>query len=383
MTKRKVKIIATLGQSTDDKIESIVSGKSSDAVLIDNYYGSFEENSERILKVKYFRDQYETNTAIIYDLDHIYAENKYKLIKIDFKHVEYAINEKVDFIATPFINGIEEIEKLKKFISDRDEEIGLIIKIDSKEANEHLDKILTYADSIMINRDELGMDYPLQDLPIIQKEIIKKANTSGKEVILTTQMLQSMVNNPRPTRAEVSDVANATIDGVDAIMLIEETATGYYPEEALATVHRIVTYIDQSYNFDEDAKIYRDKNMTVAHAMSMTTKYLIDSTNAKTIITYTKTGNTAKFISKYRPNAPILAVVPNMQAARKLALTWGVYTDIEENKLAMEEMINNAPHLSKENGLAEKGDYVLVTLGGDSRRGNYLPTDFLTLKEVE
>lgn len=381
--KRKVKIIATLGASTDEKIENIISEKLADAILIDNYFGSKEENSERIVKVKYFREQYSQNTAIIYDLDHIYAENKYKLIKIDFNNVDNAVNEQVDFIATPFINGVDEIAKLKEYINKKDNSINLIVKIDSKEASENIDKILEYADSIMINRDELGMDYPLEDLPIIQKEIIKKANLQGKEVILTTQMLQSMVYNPRPTRAEVSDVANATIDGVDAIMLVEETATGYYPEEALATVNRIVQYIDRSYDLDNDKKGYKEKGMGVAHAMSMTTKYLIDKTNAKNIVTYTKTGNTAKFIAKYRPNATILAVVPDASTSRKLSLTWGVYTDIEKNVLAMEDMIINAPKLSKENGLANKGDYILVTLGGDSKKGNYMPTDFLTLKEVE
>lgn len=383
MVKRKVKIIATLGQSTDEKIENIIKENYADAVLIDNYFGNLEENSTRISKVKECREKYKRNTAIIYDIDHIYAQNKYKLIKIDFDNVVNAINNEVDFIATPFINGVSEIANLKNFIKEKNNYINLIVKIDCKYAKENIDEILHYADCIMINRDELGMDYPLQDLPIIQKEIIKKANYAGKEVILTTQMLQSMVYNPRPTRAEVSDVANATIDGIDSIMLIEETATGYYPEESLATVNRIVKYIHKNYNQEEDNKIFKDKNMTVAHAMSITTKYLIDKTNAKTIVTFTKTGNTAKFIAKYRPNANILAVVPDEKVSRKLSLTWGVYTDIEKNNLAMEEMILKAPELSKNNNLANVGDFVLVTLGGDSREGNFTPTDFLTLKEVK
>ncbi|MBF0715135.1 pyruvate kinase [Gemelliphila palaticanis] len=381
--KRKVKIIATLGTSTDDKIENIISSDLADAILIDNYFGSIEENSERIQNVKKYREQYKKNIAIVYDLDHIYAENKYKLIKIDFNNVDNAVKEEVDFIATPFINGVNEISTLKDYIYKRDNSIKLIVKIDSREAVENIDEILNYADSIMINRDELGMDYPLEDLPIVQKEVIKKSNYYGKEVILTTQMLQSMVYNPRPTRAEVSDVANATIDGVDAIMLIEETATGYYPEEALSTVNRIVQYIDKSYELENDIKNYKKEGMGVAHAMSMTTKYLIDKTNAKNIVTYTKTGNTAKFIAKYRPNSTILAVVPDNSTARKLALTWGVYTDIESKLLDMESMILNAPKLSKVNNLANKGDYVLITLGGDSKKGNYMPTDFITVREVE
>lgn len=383
MLNRKVKVISTLGQSTDERIENIIKRELTDAVLIDNYYGTNEENSERIKKVKQYREQYKTNTAIIFDLDHIYAQNKYKLIRIDFDNVEYAIKEEVDFIACPFINGVEEILKVRELLNKRSSNINVIVKIDSKEASENIDAILTCADAIMINRDELGMDYPLEDVPIIQKDIIKKCNKAGKEVILTTQMLQSMVYNPRPTRAEVSDVANATIDGVDAILLIEETAIGYYPEEALATVNRIVCYIDRNYDEEEESELYKTKDSGIAHAMSLTTKYLIEQTNAKSIVTYTRTGNTAKFIAKYRPKATILAIVPNEISARKLALTWGVYVDIETETLTMEQMSIKAPEVAKENKLANVDDYVLVTLGGDSKQGNFSPTDFLTLKKVK
>lgn len=383
MPKRKVKIIATLGQSTDEKLDNIIKEKLADAVLIDSYYGTNEENSVRISKVKELNEKYNTNVAVIYDVDHIYAQNKYKLIKIDFDNVDYAITEDVDFIATPFINGIEEIANLKKYLDKKNADINIIVKIDSKEASENIDAILTYADAIMINRDELGMDYPLEDVPIIQKDIIKKCNKAGKEVILTTQMLQSMVYNPRPTRAEVSDVANATIDGVDAILLIEETAIGYYPEEALSTVNRIVCHIDRNYDEEEESELYKTKDSGIAHAMSLTTKYLIEQTNAKSIVTYTRTGNTAKFIAKYRPKATILAIVPNEISARKLALTWGVYVDIETETLTMEQMSIKAPEVAKENKLANVDDYVLVTLGGDSKQGNFSPTDFLTLKKVK
>ncbi|MBU0278084.1 pyruvate kinase [Gemella sp. zg-570] len=379
--KRKVKVIATLGQSTDEKLENILKNKLADAVLIDNYYGSREENSARIKKVKELSK--ENNIAIIYDLDHIYAENKYKLIKIDLDNVYYAINEDVDFVATPFISDIDEIINIRNIFKQRNSNIGLIVKIDSKNAYENIDDILENCDAIMINRDELGMDLPLQDLPIIQKEIIRKANFAGKEVILTTQMLQSMVYNPRPTRAEVSDVANATIDGVDAILLIEETATGYYPEKSLETLNRIVCHIDKSYGNEKESELYKIADMELSHAMCLTSKYLIEQTNTRNIVTYTKSGKTARFIAKYRPKATILAIVPDNKSAKKLSLTWGVYTDIEDKKLTMEEMIEKAPVFSKNNNLSSEGDYVLVTLGGDSKQGNFSPTDFLTIKEVK
>jgi len=220
---RKSKVIATLGNSTDSILEKIVDG-GADAVLIDTYYGEEEENVSRIEKIKQLREKLNKNTAIIYDLDHIYAQSKYKLIKIEEESVDFACKHDVDFIACPFVSNIDEIRKVKDILTSRGKkDIGLIVKIDCKEAYDNIDEIISFADSIMINRDELGMEMPYQNLPSIQKEIIRKANDSTKDVILTTQMLHSMIYNPRPTRAEVSDVANAIIDGVDAIMLIEET----------------------------------------------------------------------------------------------------------------------------------------------------------------
>ena len=381
---RKAKVIATLGNSTEGLLEEIVA-KGADAVLIDTYYGSTEECVERINKIKELREKLNKNTAIIYDLDHIYAESKYKLIKIEEASVQFACENDVDFVACPFVSNLDEIRKVKDILhANRKKDIGLIVKIDCKEAYENIDEIIQFADSIMINRDELGMELPYQDLPGIQKEIIKKANASIKEVILTTQMLHSMIYNPRPTRAEVSDVANAVIDGVDAIMLIEETAIGSYPKEALETVDRIITYIEtQDKVLNNNPKEYRNLQMDIAHAISLSTKYLLDSVDVNNIVTYTRSGSTAKFIARYRPNVEILAVVPSKQKARKLALTRGVTTFIEENTLTMEEMLNLAPKFAKESELAKDGDLILITAGQpDLGKENVPPTDFVNIRQV-
>ena len=215
-----------------------------DAVLIDSYYGNNEQNVERIKKVKALREEAGRDLAIIYDVDHIYAKNKYKLIRIDEENVDFACANDVDFVACPFVGNLEEITKVKELVKSHGKNIGIIVKIDCKDGYDNLDEILEIADAIMINRDELGVEVPYQDLPNVQKEIIRKANDNTKEVILTTQMLHSMIYNPRPTRAEVSDVANAIIDGVDAVMLIEETAIGNYPKEALETIDRIIKYVE-------------------------------------------------------------------------------------------------------------------------------------------
>ena len=381
---RKAKVIATLGNSTEGLLEEIVA-KGADAVLIDTYYGSTEECVERINKIKELREKLNKNTAIIYDLDHIYAESKYKLIKIEEDSVQFACKNDVDFVACPFVSNLDEIRKVKDILhANGKKDIGLIVKIDCKEAYENIDEIIQFADSIMINRDELGMELSYQDLPSIQKEIIRKANSSIKEVILTTQMLHSMIYNPRPTRAEVSDVANAVIDGVDAIMLIEETATGSYPKEALETVDRIITYIETQDNvLNNKTKEYKNIQMDIAHAISLSTKYLLDSVDVNNIVTYTKSGSTAKFIARYRPKVQILAVVPTKQKARKLALTRGVTTFIEENTLTMEEMLSLAPKFAKESRLAKEGDLILITAGEpDLGKDNVPPTDFVNIRQV-
>lgn len=380
---RKSKVIATLGLNTDSILEDIITS-SVDAVLIDTYYGSEEENVERIKRVKELREKLNKNTAIIYDIDHIYAQSKYKLIKIDENNVDFACANDVDFIACPFVSNLDEIKKVKDILEKNNKtDIGLIVKVDCKEAYDNIDEIIRFADSIMINRDELGVEVPYQDLPNVQKEIIRKANDNTKEVILTTQMLHSMIYNPRPTRAEVSDVANAIIDGVDAVMLIEETAIGNYPKEALETIDRIIKYVESQNSLTENDVKNSDQKMSIAHAISISTKHIIDSLDVNNIVTYTKSGSTAKFIAKYRPKVPVLAVVPTKEKARKLALTRGITTFIEPKTLMMDEMLENAALYSKESGLAKEGDYILITAGQpDLGKENTPPTDFVNVRRV-
>ena len=380
---RKSKVIATLGLNTDSILEDIITS-SVDAVLIDTYYGSEEENVERIKRVKELREKLNKNTAIIYDIDHIYAQSKYKLIKIDENNVDFACANDVDFIACPFVSNLDEIKKVKDILEKNNKkDIGLIVKVDCKEAYDNIDEIISFADSIMINRDELGVEVPYQDLPNVQKKIIRKANDNTKEVILTTQMLHSMIYNPRPTRAEVSDVANAIIDGVDAVMLIEETAIGNYPKEALETIDRIIKYVESQNSLTENDVKNSDQKMSIAHAISISTKHIIDSLDVNNIVTYTKSGSTAKFIAKYRPKVPVLAVVPTKEKARKLALTRGITTFIEPKTLMMDEMLENAALYSKESGLAKEGDYILITAGQpDLGKENTPPTDFVNVRRV-
>ena len=380
---RNSKIIATLGDATDKVLRKIVEG-AADAVLIDSYYGNNEQNVERIEKVKALREEAGRDLAIIYDVDHIYAKNKYKLIRIDDENVDFACANDVDFVACPFVGNLEEITKVKELIKSHGKNIGIIVKIDCKDGYDNLDDILEIADAIMINRDELGVDISYEDLPGIQKEIVRRANEAAKVVILTTQMLYSMVYNPRPTRAEVSDVANAIFDGVDAVMLTEETAIGDYPCEALETVDRIIRTVEKNNAVDAERFEVEGYKMSISHAVSMTTKHLLEAVDVKSIVTYTKSGTTARFIARYRPNVPVLAVLPDRESARKLVITRGIVPYIEPKMLSMEEMLSNASLYSKKVGLAEVGDSILITAGQpDTGKGTVPPTDFVYISKVD
>lgn len=380
---RNSKIIATLGDATDKVLRKIVDG-AADAVLIDSYYGNNEQNVERIEKVKSLREEVGRDLAIIYDVDHIYAKNKYKLIRIDEENVNFACVNDVDFVACPFVGNLEEITKVKELIKSHGKNIGIIVKIDCKDGYDNLDEILEIADAIMINRDELGVDISYEDLPGIQKEIVRRANEAAKVVILTTQMLYSMVYNPRPTRAEVSDVANAIFDGVDAVMLTEETAIGDYPYEALETLDRIIRTVEKNNAVDAERFEVEGYKMSISHAVSMTTKHLLEAVDVKSIVTYTKSGTTARFIARYRPNVPVLAVLPDRESARKLVITRGIVPYIEAKMLSMEEMLSNASSYSKKAGLAEVGDLILITAGQpDTGKGTVPPTDFVYVSKVD
>lgn len=380
---RNSKIIATIGDATDKVLRKIVEG-TADAVLIDSYYGNNEQNIERIEKVKSLREEVGRDLAIIYDVDHIYAKNKYKLIKIDEENVDFACANDVDFVACPFVGNLEEITKVKEIIKSHGKNIGIIVKIDCKDGYDNLDGILEIADAIMINRDELGVDISYEDLPGIQKEIVRRANEAAKVVILTTQMLYSMVYNPRPTRAEVSDVANAIFDGVDAVMLTEETAIGDYPCEALETLDRIIRTVEKNNAVDAERFEVEGYKMSISHAVSMTTKHLLEVVDVKSIVTYTKSGTTARFIARYRPNVPVLAVLPDRESARKLVITRGIVPYIEPKMLSMEEMLSNASSYSKKVGLAEVGDLILITAGQpDTGKGTVPPTDFVYVSKVD
>ena len=282
----------------------------------------------------------------------------------DEKDIIFGIENDMDFVAASFIQRASDVEEIRKLIAKYGGHMEIIPKIENLAGVQNIDDIIAVSDGIMVARGDLGVEIPAEDVPIIQKEIIKKCNDAGKPVIVATQMLESMTNNPRPTRAEVSDVGNAILDGADAIMLSGETASGKYPVEATATMNRIAQRIEASLSYKkifEDKGVHRKYSQTdaIAHA----TVQLAYEVSAKAIITPTKSGYTTKIVSKYRPQAIIVAFAPNQMVARHLNLRWGVFVVPDVQWLNPADMIDYVADVSKERGYVKEGDVTVITSG--------------------
>ena len=289
----------------------------------------------------------------------------------DADDIIFGIEQDMDFVAASFIQRADDVTAIRKLITEHGGHMEIIPKIENLEGVKNFDDILAVSDGIMVARGDLGVEIPAEDVPLIQKDIIQKCNKAGKPVIVATQMLESMTTNPRPTRAEVADVANAILDGTDAIMLSGETAQGNYPVEAVETMSRVAQRIEGSLHYRSllsERGIYRLDNITdaVAHA----TVQMAYELSAGEIIAPTESGYTAKAISRYRPKADIVAYTTNEQVARHLNLRWGVYSVIGHKWNDEDEMISAATSTAVKRGLAHRGDVTIITSGIKMGMGN-------------
>ena len=282
----------------------------------------------------------------------------------DEKDIIFGIKNHMDFVAASFIQRASDVEEIRKLIARHGGQMEIIPKIENLAGVKNIDDIIAVSDGIMVARGDLGVEIPAEEVPIIQKEIIKKCNAVGKPVIVATQMLESMTVNPRPTRAEVSDVGNAIWDGADVIMLSGETASGKYPVEAAATMSKIAKRVEESIEYETIfmnrgiAKKYSQTD-AIAHA----TVHLAYELNATAIITPTKSGYTTRSVSKYRPQAMIIAFTPNQTLARHLNLRRGVLAIPNVPILEQEELAEYAKKNALERGLVKEGDVVVMTSG--------------------
>lgn len=292
------------------------------------------------------------------------AVNLPAITEKDKEDIAFGVEQEVDFIAASFVRKAGDILEIKELVAKLGGEIDIIAKIENREALNNLDEIIQVSDGVMVARGDLGVEIPVEEIPLAQKIIIDKCNVMGKPVIIATQMLESMISNPRPTRAEASDVANAVFDRTDAIMLSAETAAGEYPLDALKTMSRIAKKAESVWGEETwFGKTFNPKSQAITDAISHATCTIAHDLGAKFILTFTETGHTARMVSKYRPLAPITAISPNPRVIRKMALVWGVYPLLVERAKNTDAMIDLAISASLRENLIFPGDLVVITAG--------------------
>ena len=279
----------------------------------------------------------------------------------DREDIIFGVQNGFDFIAASFVRTAQDVYDIRNLLNEYDSNIRIIAKIENREGVNNIDSILSAADAVMVARGDLGVEIDFTELPGIQKDIIDRSFSFGKPIVTATQMLDSMMVNPRPTRAEISDVANAIYDGTSAIMLSGETAAGDYPVEALKTMSAIAerTENEEHYRAQRHAEIQISVSDATAHAACLTAK----DVNAAAIVTVSESGNTARLLSKYRPKQPIIACVMDEQVQRQLSLSWGITSLLMGPAHSTDELIEMSTALAEKNGYLHNGELAVVTAG--------------------
>ena len=279
----------------------------------------------------------------------------------DREDLHFGLGHNVDYVALSFVRTAADIRNIKEIIHQENKNTPVIAKIEKHEAIDHYEDILDAADAIMVARGDLGVEIPLEEVPIIQKRLIQKANALGKPVITATQMLRSMVDAPRPTRAEASDVANAVLDGTDAVMLSEETATGNYPIQAVRYMIRIVAEAEKIYPHDRYLQLVPKKE--ISDSVTYAVCVLADHLDAAAILAPTQSGRTAVQISRFRPKQPIIAFTPSLTTVRRLSLFRGIYPHLILDPRDTDDMIEKVSKRAVETGDLSEGDLAVITAG--------------------
>jgi len=283
----------------------------------------------------------------------------------DLDDLRFGIAQKVDYVAASFVRTASDIAVLRGVCEAARAKIPLIAKIEKHEAVQNIDAIMEAVDGIMVARGDLGVEVPIDEVPVIQKMLIRKANRAGKPVITATQMLDSMIRNPRPTRAEVSDVANAIFDGTDAVMLSGETAVGLYPFDTVRMMAKIATHTEGSLDYGSilDEKTRLDTGQSITGAVGQATCDIAHDLGCAAILTASATGRTARVVSRYRPRAPIICATNLPETYQRLALVWGVHPVIVEMADDSDSMMQASIDAAEQTGLVKNDDVVVLTGG--------------------
>ena len=306
------------------------------------------------------------------------------LTEKDIEDIKFGIEEGFDFVAASFVRNAETIEQIRQLISEAGSSMKIIAKIESQEGLDNLDAIIAAADGIMVARGDLGVEIDAKRLPQLQKEMIHKCNYAGKLVITATQMLDSMIRNPRPTRAEVTDVANAVYDGTDAVMLSGETAAGKYPVEALDMMASVVEYTEQFLDYTQYKKRNVDESTyaNISNAVCAASVTTASELDAKALIVPTLSGSTAKLISKYRPKTHIYAMSPSQGTVRQMMLLWGVAPIWARRADTTDELFESSMEELRDRNIVEKGDLCVITAGVLSRMNRNQPVTATNIMRV-
>ena len=276
----------------------------------------------------------------------------------------FGIEQQVDFVACSFVSKAQDILDIRQFLHEHgSDDIDLIAKIENRAGVNNLESILEVSDGIMIGRGDMGVEIPYEELPDIQKTIINTCRMAGKRCITATEMLESMIKQPRPTRAEISDVANAVYDGSSAVMLSGETAAGLYPVQAVAAMARIAEQAESKQQFIQTIDESRYRIRGIADALSHSACTLARDVKAKAIVVCTRTGGTAKMVSRFRPMIDIIGMTTDERSYRKLALSWGVLPVMSEEYHSVDVLFHFAKCAARDSGLVQKGDTIVITGG--------------------
>ena len=362
--KRHVKIVCTLGpaSSSPSIVERMLKG-GMDIARLNLAYGTLEEHSQLISEVRLLSQKLKLPTGILLDLPGL--KSRVGDIKAVFnEHLEFADSQKVDFVALSFISSAQQVKEVKTLLKNMNVYMPIIVKIEQARALEQSGAILEVGDGIMVARGDLALEISIEKVPLAQKQLIKEANRCGKPVITATQMLESMVRSPSPTRAEATDVVNAVLDGSDALMLSEETAIGSYPVEATGMMARIALEAEAMLPYEQ---IFRERWQDVLPEVSDATAraacQMAYHIQARSIVAFTTGGTTALRVSKYRPRQPIIAVTSSETIMRRLSLAWGVFSVSRPEPSSMEEVFELARQVVLDTGVARKGDLIVITAG--------------------
>lgn len=282
----------------------------------------------------------------------------------DAEDIRFGIKENVDFIAASFVRRPSDVLEIREILEEQKANISVFPKIENQEGIDNIAEILEVSDGLMVARGDMGVEIPPEKVPMVQKDLIRQCNKLGKPVITATQMLDSMQRNPRATRAEASDVANAIYDGTDAVMLSGETAAGLYPEEAVKTMRNIAVSAEAAQDYK---KLLSDRTKLVetslVNAIGISVAHTALNLNVKAIVAATESGSTARTISKYRPHSDIIAVTPSKETARQCSIVWGVQPVVKKGRKSTDALLNNAVATAVETGRVTNGDLIIITAG--------------------